>query len=132
MKTLTLITTLFISITSLQKANAACIPHGVAESAVSYRTYVLENSRNEEYPVYLTFGDTRTLNAGYGSALDGHPGGEYHYRGNCHGEVIVTFTSYLEANSEPKIILHLRPNNSEYFYLRSVDDNGVVFKIVID
>ncbi|MCB9027131.1 MAG: hypothetical protein H6625_12480 [Bdellovibrionaceae bacterium] len=132
MKALLLITTLFMYMAPSLKANAACIPHGVAESEVSGRTYVLENSPNPEYPIYLTFGDSSDLTAGYGSALDGHPGGEYHYRGNCHGEIIVTFTSYFGSNPEPKEVLHLRPTDSEYFLLRSVYDVETVFKIVID
>lgn len=132
MKAIALMAAMFMCVVPNLKANAACIPHGVPESAVSGRTYVLESSLNLKNPIYLTFGESTDLTAGYGSAVDGHPGGEYHYRGNCHGELIVTFTSYFGSNPEPKEVLHLRPTDSEYFHLQSVYDTEAVFKIVID
>lgn len=112
------------------EANAACIPHDVAESAVANRTYALESSLYTKNTVYLTFGDTKDLEAGYGSIVDGHPGGVYNFQGNCHGEVIVTFTSYFGSNPEPKEVLHLRPTGPDYFQLKSVDDQSKTFKFV--
>ena len=132
MKALLISLTLLISNLASFTAHAGCTPPAVAVSAVAGRTYELQNSPNPEYPIHLTFGSTRELTAGYGSAVDGHPGGDYHFRGNCHGEVIVTFTSHFEANPKPKIVLQLRPQDPEYFYLKSVNDSNTVFKIVID
>lgn len=132
MKILALVTALLIPLTALQETKAACIPHGVAESAVSGRKYVLEKSPTPETPTYLTFGDTSTLTASFGSALDGKPAGDYHYRGNCHGEVIVTFTSHLGTNPQPKELFHLRPSDRDYFTLKSANGDDVVFKIVVD
>lgn len=113
-------------------ANAACTPPNVAEAAVSGRTYILKNSPHPEAPVYLTFGSSTELLAGYGSALDGHPGGTYHYQGNCHGHIIVTFTSGLQPDSKPIEVLHLKPTNAQYFHLRSVNDSDTLFSIVVD
>ncbi len=111
-------------------SNAACIPHEIAESAVSGRTYKLQNYLEPDYPVYLTFSDSKDLAAVYGSVLDGHPGGKFHYQGNCHGHIIVTFTSDIQPDSKPVEVLHLWPVDSEYFHLRSISDKVTLFKIV--
>jgi hypothetical protein len=131
MKTVILITILIGSAFNL-KANAACIPPDVAESAVSGRTYILKNNPDLNHPIYLKFGDTRTLNASYGSALDGHPGGTYHFRGNCHGHIIVSFISELDPREEPVEVLYLKPTSLEYFELISMNDNETIFSIVTD
>jgi hypothetical protein len=119
-----------LTLVSTLEANSACIPHSVAEGAVEGRTYALKNSQNSKYPKYLTFGNSSDLKASYGSALDGHPGGEYHYRGNCHAEVIVTFTPAFGPNPAPIEVFRLRPLDHEYFQLRS--ENSDIFNIVTD
>ena len=132
MKATLLITTFLMLTLSNLTTNAACLPPELAEMAVAGRTYLLEKSQNSEFPTYLTFGNTTDRNASYGSALDGHPGGEFHFRGNCHGEVIVTFTSDFGSNQKAQKILHLRPTDVRYFNLQSVDDSGKVFRFLID
>ncbi|MCB0420965.1 MAG: hypothetical protein KDD61_08210 [Bdellovibrionales bacterium] len=132
MHTILNLITLFWALASIQVANAACIPHGVAESIVSGRTYILENSPNPIHPVRLIFGDTIQKRVFYGSPLDGQPSGEYHFRGNCHGEIIITFTSYFDPNHRAQEVLHLRPKGSEYFFLQSGYDRLETYKIVVD
>ncbi|MNJ96840.1 hypothetical protein D3C87_145730 [compost metagenome] len=122
-------TILFATVLNLE-ANAACIPHEVAESAVAGRTYVLTDSSNPKNAVYLKFGSSRELKAAYGRVSDGRPVGKYHFHGNCHGDVIVTFTSYFGSNPEPEEVLHLSPTDHEYFQLQTED--GTVFTIVTD
>lgn len=113
-------------------SNAACIPHEIAESVVSGRTYKLQNNLEPEYPVYLTFSNRKELAASYGSALDGHPGGKFHYRGNCQGHIILTFTSDIQSDSKPVEVLHLWPVDNEYFQLRSSNDKVTLFNIVLN
>lgn len=123
-----LMLSILATLVSALKANAACIPPQFAVSAVAGRTYVFKDSPNSQYQEYITFSSANDLKATFRNTLDGQPMGQYHFHGNCHGEVILTSTSDFELSPASEEVFRLRPMDSEYFQLRSVD--GKIFNIV--
>lgn len=82
-----------------------------AETSVENKSYSLRN--HKKFPTYLRFGQKHAVS--YGSALAGHPGGKFYYKGLCSGQVQVLFKQTLgpEADTTTEV-LRLSPVDVNY------------------